>query len=87
MPYIPEQERAGYDNWFDELPAGAPAGVGHLNYAITKLCLIYLREHGKNYAKFNEIVGVLECAKQELYRRHVSPYEDDAKSRNGDVYA
>jgi hypothetical protein len=31
-------------------------------------------------------MGVLECVKQEYYRRVASLYEDQAKERNGDVY-
>lgn len=31
-------------------------------------------------------MGVLECVKQEYYRRVAIPYEDQAKERNGDVY-
>jgi len=31
-------------------------------------------------------VGVLECAKMELYRRVAAPYEDKKKEENGDVY-
>jgi hypothetical protein len=32
------------------------------------------------------LVGVLECAKQELYRRILIPYEDAKIELNGDVY-
>jgi len=31
-------------------------------------------------------MGVLECIKQEFYRRAVAPYEDKKKEENGDVY-
>jgi hypothetical protein len=39
-----------------------------------------------NYAFYNSMIGALECAKLELYRRAVAPYEDKAIERNGDVY-
>jgi hypothetical protein len=39
-----------------------------------------------SYSKINEVIGVLECAKQELYRRVASPYEDSKKEANGDVF-
>ena len=32
------------------------------------------------------MVGVLECAKLELYRRMAAPYEDEKIEDNGDVY-
>lgn len=64
---------------------------GHLNYVITTLIK-------KAYAKaaeldgfqlcyndYNEIVGMLECAKLEFYRRQISPYEDKKIEKNGDV--
>jgi hypothetical protein len=41
---------------------------------------------GKNYKHINEIIGVLECAKQEFYRRVAAPYEDTKIQENGDVY-
>jgi broad-specificity NMP kinase len=37
------------------------------------------------YHKYNAAVGVLECAKLELYRRLVSGYEDTKIIENGDV--
>ena len=57
---------------------------GVLNYIITRLCHWWLGD-SPNYEKFNEVIGVLECAKQELYRRKVSPYEDEKINENGDV--
>lgn len=38
-----------------------------------------------NYERFNAAMGALECAKQELYRRAIAPYEDAAIKRNGDI--
>ncbi len=37
-------------------------------------------------AYFNAVVGALECAKLELYRRMVAPYENGKIAENGDVY-
>jgi len=39
-----------------------------------------------NYADYNEVMGVLECVKQELYRRLIVPYENKKKEENGDVF-
>ena len=36
--------------------------------------------------KLIPLIGVLECAKLELYRRVAAPYEDDKIDENGDVY-
>ncbi|MEX2466384.1 MAG: hypothetical protein WD995_05710 [Gemmatimonadota bacterium] len=85
MPYVNQDAR-------DRLDSGAaPRDAGELNYALTKLVDAYLataaREDGRlRYAQLNEAIGVLECAKLELYRRVAAPYEDEKISENGDVY-
>jgi len=57
---------------------------GTLNYIITRLCDFWLGD--ANYEKYNQVIGVLECVKQELYRRQIAPYEDKKCEENGDVY-
>lgn len=74
MPYI-EQSRRG----------ALPKTPGELNFAITKMILDYLGSD-PGYSIFNEVVGVLECTKLELYRHKIAPYEDKKKTENGDVY-
>ena len=74
MPYIRPSRRGE-----------TPKTPGELNYAITRLILDYLGDSPK-YTDFNSVVGVLECAKLELYRRKIVPYEDQKKTENGDVY-
>lgn len=59
---------------------------GELNYQITVLCDDYIQRYGTSYGKLNEVIGVLECAKLELYRRMAAPYEDTKIEQNGDVY-
>ena len=78
MPYIKQNERT-------EATEKAPDNAGQLNYAITKLCQEYLARKGLAYAALNEVVGALECAKLELYRRIAAPYEDRKILENGDV--
>ena len=81
MPYVDEKAR-------DRLDRGSePENAGELNYAVTRLVDRYLTNKGKiRYAHLNEVIGVLECAKQEFYRRVVSPYEDRKILESGDVY-
>lgn len=66
----------------------APTEPGELNYKITTDIISYLKwKYDKvGYAQLNEVVGVLECAKQEFIRRMVNPYEDAKIKENGDVY-
>jgi hypothetical protein len=66
---------------------GKPDTAGELNYAITRLVDDYLKARGDlRYAHINEVIGALECAKLELYRRVAAPYEDGKRHETGDVY-
>ena len=85
MPYIDQEARARLAN------GDAPAHAGELNYAITMLVDAFLARAAESagrvrYAHLNEAIGVLECAKLELYRRVTAPYEDEKISESGDVY-
>lgn len=82
MPYIKKSRRAQLDD------GGDPQDSGELNYAITRKIDRYIRHRGLNYASLNETVGVLECAKLELYRRIAAAYEDRkiGSPEHGDVY-
>lgn len=81
MPYITADARARLD------AGGTPETAGELNYAITRLVDAYLIQQGEiRYAHLNEVIGVLECAKLELYRRVAAPYEDRKRGETGDVY-
>ena len=63
-----------------------PTTSGELNYYLTRLCEEYWTCFGPNYATINDIVGALEGAKLEFYRRIAVPYEDKKILENGDVY-
>lgn len=86
MPYIKPEFRNELDPAIDNLFSIMDIDPGQLNYAITKLCISFLRRTDGKYKDYNEVIGVLECAKQEFYRRAVSKYEDDKIAENGDVY-
>jgi len=82
MPYISPEDRARL------VQGGVPQDGGELNFAITSLIDTYLRGRGGvRYLHLNEVIGVLECAKLELYRRIAAPYEDRKIAENGDVYS
>ena len=63
-----------------------PKFPGELNYKISDILDQYIRDCGLSYTVLNEIVGVLECAKLEVYRRIAVPYEDIKLHDNGEVY-
>lgn len=89
MPYIDQVDRGHLKREskrrvLDSL-GDLPAGPGELNYMITVIVDRYLGGN-PNYARINEVIGALECAKLELYRRVAAPYEDEKCDENGDVY-
>jgi hypothetical protein len=86
MPYIPQADRQEIDDKFS-YTSNDIHSAGELNYAITLLINYYISQKGKGYSSINEVVGVLECAKLELYRRIAAPYEDSKIQQNGDVYS
>lgn len=81
MPYIDQDRKHQIDDH-----GSLPANPGELNYVITKTVVEYMLRRKVNYATMNEIIGVLDCAKFELYRRVVAVYENTKKDANGDVY-
>ena len=81
MPYVTQDERRILNDGYHQ-----PASTGQLNYKITQLVSAFLGPEPR-YNDFNAAIGALECAKLELYRRLVAPYEDRKIVENGDVYA
>ncbi len=80
MPYINEFDREDLDN------GDMPLNAGELNYVITSIIDDYICDQGKSYNAMNEVIGALECAKLEMYRRVCAPYEDEKNEQNGEVY-
>lgn len=80
MPYIDPAARQHLSK------GNAPANAGELNYLLTLICNRYRVSSGNRYQVFNDIIGALEGAKLEMYRRLVAPYEDTKITENGDVY-
>lgn len=83
MPYIMQVDRKALDKGRSN--ASPPLDAGELNYIVSAEVTRYL-SGDVSYAKINEVIGVLECAKLELYRRIAVPYEDMKIEQNGDVY-
>jgi len=92
MPYIKSEDRAYLRNITSEYHKADIRTPGELNYLISKLCKSYLdaKKHSgdgyeANYQAFNDVMGALEGAKLELYRRRIAPYEDTKIIENGDI--
>ncbi len=84
MPYIKKEDRERIDKLVEQL-ANTIKNVGHVNYAITKSLHIIIQRDEFGYALLNSMIGVLECAKLELYRMVVAPYENKKRMENGPV--
>ena len=86
MPYIKAIDRDRIDYVVDATKLIGVKTPGELNYLITQLCITYIKDNGKSYQYINDVVGALEGAKLEFYRRLAAPYEDSKIKENGDVY-
>ena len=84
MPYVSQDERKALKPLTDAFEALDIESAGTLNYLVTMLCRAFLKKR-RRYEAFNAVVGVLECAKLELYRRWVAPYEDEKIAEHGDL--
>lgn len=82
MPYIPRKDRELFDQQIKEI-AEEIHSPGELNYVISKIINLILARQGVSYTKLNELVGAMECAKMELYRKVAAKYEDEKEEQNG----
>lgn len=85
MPYIDQNSRKNFEDFVGKINNLGICSAGELNYLITNLCHHYIKSKKINYTTLNEVIGVLECAKQEIYRRILAGYEDNKIQENGDV--
>jgi hypothetical protein len=87
LPYIKPERREKYGKVLEEL-IGILKSLpmedvdGELNYVVTT---IIKEVYPLRYFHLNRAMGVLECIKQEFYRRVAAPYEDIKMRESGDV--
>lgn len=87
MPYLTMQHKEAAGKTLEEAQK-VLLSPGMLNYIITSLCIMYInRKKDSHYTDYNDVIGALECAKLEFYRRAASAYEDQKINENGDVYS
>lgn len=84
MPYINRKDRQMLDALVNNFMRYGKIH-GRLNYFIYKLTKEAIRVNGESYGSYKEIIGELECAKLEIYRRMISKYEDKKIEENGDI--
>jgi hypothetical protein len=91
MPYIIQKQRAQLEetitalinNIIKDVPEDQYDGV--LNYILTEILHRVVLMSGVRYNKIQQVIGILECAKLEIYRRVAVDYEDRKAHENGDV--
>lgn len=83
MPYIDPDTKAWLSGY--RIVENYPRSAGELNFCFTDLIIHYMGEN-YGYQKINDVIGALEGAKLEFYRRVAVPYENQKIETNGDVY-
>lgn len=90
MPYIDQSKRKKIsfvlENSHKQIESEYIDCAGDLNYAFTILAIDYIKRKGLNYQNINDILGALDGASKEFYRRVVEKYENEKIKINGDVY-
>ncbi len=91
MPYLTDDARAKIDDHINDLidvlvnsDVSVPGG---LNYAICRVADGVIAAKGESYSLYNTLLGSVEAAKLEIYRRMVAPYEDVKCQHNGEVFS
>lgn len=93
MPYIPQENREILNDKMQKLTNYINTNqisIGEMNFIISSILNTYIQKKSKdstfNYNVCNSLVGVLECAKLELYRQVIEDYEDQKINENGPLY-
>lgn len=81
MPYLNPANRRALTQGEND-----PETPGELNFAITLELIAYMDRMGLSYETINDILGALEGAKLEFYRRVAVPFEETKIAINGDLY-
>lgn len=86
MPYIVAERRKRFDSSINKIVEEweFDYDIGEMNYCLSRI-IWKLWEKNLGYETGNELMGVLECVKQEFYRRILAPYEDKKLAENGDI--
>jgi hypothetical protein len=90
MPYLTQDAREKLDSHINDiLEVLLESNVsipGGLNYAICRVADGVITAKGESYSQYNNLLGSVEAAKLEIYRRMVAPYEDAKSYQNGEVF-
>ena len=92
MPYIKPDSRKKFDEGIklvvealkSHTDGEGHVGMGDVNYVFSSIVWELFRSN-ISYGYGNSLVGMLECVKQEFYRRQLAVYEDQKMQENGDI--
>lgn len=85
MPYIDQEARAGFEHLEEYITDFPPETAGEMQYLFAVIIREYMKSNPRRYQTMNNVMGALNGANLEFYRRYVAPYEDECIERNGDV--
>ena len=83
MPYIEAKDRPLYLNALKEMPIINTKG--DLEFCITWLQNYYMLYKTWEYGTLHDCVYATQHCSDEFRRRHLDPYEDKARLKDGDV--
>lgn len=75
MPYIAATAQDAFSDLLEEINKAEIKTAGELNFLFTRLAIRYIESNSLRYAFMNDVMGALEGAKLEFYRRVAEPYE------------
>ena len=82
MPYVKQERRPALDNIVHLMIKENIKAEGDLNYILFALCK---RSVTPSYNSYKNFLGELHECEEEIRRRFLGPYEEQAKTRNGDI--
>ena len=85
MPYISQGNRRDFEHFRDGVELAPPTTAGEMQYMIAIITAEFMKNSGYRYQDMNDVMGALNGANLEFYRRYVAPYEDECIAKNGDV--
>lgn len=92
MPYINQEKRDEFDAVLDDL-RGLIQTAGQLGYVVAKAIDFWLIAKADadttgslRYSYMGEVFGILESIKLDFFHEVNEPYENDVRSRAGEVW-
>jgi len=86
MPYLTDEEKARLNPLMEPI-RGQIATPGQLNYVICRLFVDAVRQqYDLSYTRLSAFHAGVQDAADEIYRRVLGEYENEARLKNGDVF-